>query len=178
MEMALFNNESEKTVEPGSSARVPSVSMTPPATGGVLLSVLTPNGNQAYLDQGTKVNGRLNFEGPAQIDGQIEGEIHARDSLMIGKCAVVTAKIKAVSIIVAGTVSGEIEASQRIELHPSAKVSGILSAPKMVVHEGAVFEGSCKMQPKALREDHKLSSSRKEEHLVGETSGQEHPGQV
>jgi cytoskeletal protein CcmA (bactofilin family) len=51
------------------------------------------------------------------------------------------------SIIVAGTVSGDLSASQRIELHASAKVSGNLTAPTLVVHEGAVSEGDCAMQP-------------------------------
>ena len=91
----------------------------------------------SYLDQGSKVSGKLNFEGPARIDGQIDGEIVAKDSILIGESAAVTAQIKAASIIVAGEVKGEITASQSIELRPSAKVLGKLTAPKMVVHEGA-----------------------------------------
>ena len=91
----------------------------------------------SYLDQGSKVSGKLNFEGPARIDGQIDGEIVAKDSILIGESAVVTAGIRAASIIVAGKVKGEITASQRIELRPSAKVLGKLTAPKLVVHEGA-----------------------------------------
>ena len=90
-----------------------------------------------YLDQGSKVSGKLNFEGPARIDGQIDGEIVAKDSILIGESAVVTAQIRAASIIVAGKVKGEITASQRIEVRPSAKVLGKLIAPKLVVHEGA-----------------------------------------
>jgi cytoskeletal protein CcmA (bactofilin family) len=61
--------------------------------------------------------------------------------------------VLAVSIIVAGTVGDDISASQRIELQASTKVSGNLTAPKLVVHEGAVFEGDCAMQPQAVRED-------------------------
>jgi cytoskeletal protein CcmA (bactofilin family) len=101
---------------------------------------------RAYLDQGCKISGRLEFEEAARIDGQIDGEIIARDGLLIGESAVVTAKIKASSIVVAGTVSGEIVASQRLEIHASAKVSGNLTTPKLIVHEGAAFEGYCAMQ--------------------------------
>lgn len=100
---------------------------------------------RAHLDQGCKISGKLEFEDAARIDGQIDGEIIARDSLLIGESAVVTAKIKASSIVVAGTVSGEIAASQRVEIHASAKVSGNLTTPKLIVHEGAVFEGYCAM---------------------------------
>ena len=86
----------------------------------------------SYLDQGSKVSGKLNFEGPARIDGQIDGEIVAKDSILIGENAVLTAGIRAASIIVAGEVKGEITASQRIELRPSARVLGKLTAPKLV----------------------------------------------
>ena len=68
----------------------------------------------------------------------------------------VTAQVKASSIIVAGRLSGEISASERIELRPSARVSGNLTAPKLVVHEGAIFEGNCAMQPDAVREGRSL----------------------
>ena len=47
----------------------------------------------SYLGQGSKVRGKLNFEGPARIDGQIDGEIIAKDSIMIGGSAVVSGPI-------------------------------------------------------------------------------------
>ena len=100
----------------------------------------------SYLGQGSKVRGKLNFEGPARIDGQIDGEIIAKDSIMIGESAVVSGPIKAASVIVAGKVSGDIIASQRIELRFSAKVLGNLISPVLVVDKGAEFEGHCAMQ--------------------------------
>ena len=99
-----------------------------------------------YLGDGSKVSGKLNFEGSARIDGQIDGEIIAKDSIMIGDSAVVTASINAASVILAGKVSGDITASQRIELRFSAKVLGNLTSPVLVVDKGAEFEGHCAMQ--------------------------------
>jgi cytoskeletal protein CcmA (bactofilin family) len=100
----------------------------------------------AYLGEGSKVSGKLNFEGPARIEGQIYGEIISKDSITIGERAVVTASIKAASVIVAGKVIGDITASQRIELRFSAKVLGNLTSQVLVVQKGAVFEGHCAMQ--------------------------------
>jgi cytoskeletal protein CcmA (bactofilin family) len=117
---------------------------------------------RAYLDSRTKINGKLSFEGPAQIDGQIEGDIVTGDDLVIGQSALVTAKIKAVSVVVAGTVSGEIAATQRIEIRPSAKISGNLTAPRVVMHEGAVFEGHCAMKPEDRRDGRKPTMVRSE----------------
>jgi cytoskeletal protein CcmA (bactofilin family) len=200
--MALFNDETQKTLEqrmsgrpqpapvqnaPAQPAPVPNAPLQnasgQPQSGERILpppsqAALTPAGNRAYLDQGCEVNGKLTFEGPIRIDGMIEGEINGHDSITIGKTAVINAKIKAVSIIVAGTVNGDLNASQRIELQPSAKVSGSLTAPKLVILEGAAFEGSCTMQPKAVHEERKIvSAPRKEERPMSELNGQDRAGQ-
>ena len=158
--MELLENESEKTIEPGSSNPRPSFSShaLPPPQRTVedtpRSQASTPNRDRTYLDEGSKVQGRLSFSAPVQIDGQIEGEIDAHDtSVVIGKRAVATAKIRAVSVVVAGVVKGDIIASQRIELQPSATVSGSLAAPKLVVLEGAVFDGNCTMLIKEVREE-------------------------
>ena len=117
----------------------------------------TPIEGGAYLGEGSKVSGKLNFEGPARIDGQIDGEIIAKDSIMIGESAVVTGPIKAASIIVAGKVNGDITA-QRIELRFSAQVLGNLTSQALVMYEGAVFEGHCAMQSGSARGTHGLFS--------------------
>lgn len=120
---------------------------------------------RAYLDAGSKISGKLSFDGPVRIDGEVDGEIIGKDSITIGESAVVTAQIKAASIIVAGKVSGDITAIQRIEIRPSAKVMGNLTSPVLVVHEGALFEGHCSMQPEAAR-DNKVTVFPKEERLA------------
>lgn len=183
VKMALFNKEPEKNLRPDPSVRpqpIPAqaVPVPPPApmpesrVAPPRQASATPLEARAYLDQGSKVSGKLSFEGPARIDGQIDGEISAKDSLMIGESAVVTAQIKAASIIVAGKVSGDMTASQRIEIRPSAKVLGNLTAPVLVVHEGAVFEGHCAMQPEGLRDDRKVTVFPKEERIAAQAGGQ------
>ena len=163
--MALFTKEPDKNVRIDPNARVqpqpaPSAAVTPTVvTTSPLPSekpampmrpvAPTPDARAAYLDAGSKISGKLSFDGPTRIDGQVDGEIIGKDSLTIGEAAVVTAQIKAAAIIVAGKVSGDIVATNRIEIRPSAKVIGNLTAPVLVVHEGALFEGHCSMQPEA-----------------------------
>lgn len=180
--MALFNKEPEKNARTENSPARPqipaqAVPVPPPsAPEGRAVPPRQPTAQaleaRAYLDQGSKVSGKLTFEGPARIDGQIDGEINAKDTVVIGDSAVVTAQIKAASIVVAGKVSGDITASHRIEIRPSAKVLGNLSAPVLVVHEGAVFEGHCAMQPEGAREDRKVTVFPKEERMVVQAGGQ------
>lgn len=178
--MALFTKEPERNVKPDLSIKpqpvAQAVPVPPPAApeGRVVAPRhTTPPALEAraYLDQGSKVSGKLTFEGPARIDGQIDGEISAKDSVIIGESAVVTAQIKAASVVVAGKVSGDITASQRIEIRPSAKVLGNLTSPVLVVHEGAVFEGHCAMQPEGAREDRKVTVFPKEERMVAQAGG-------
>jgi len=130
---------------------------------------------RAYLDQGSKISGKLEFQEPVQIEGQVDGEISAKSDLTIGESAVVTAQIKASSIIVAGKLSGEIVASERIEIRPSANVSGNLTTPRLVVHDGAMFEGNCTMQPQGVREGRKPTTPRKEERMPMHANGQNQP---
>jgi cytoskeletal protein CcmA (bactofilin family) len=160
--MALFNKEPDKNVRTDSNAKVQSPAPTQPIAPSVVTSnagasekAATPlrpssapaTDARAYLDSGSKISGKLSFDGPTRIDGQVDGEITGKESLTIGETAAVTAQIRAASIIVAGKVSGDIIATQRIEIRASAKVIGNLSAPVLVVHEGALFEGHCSMQP-------------------------------
>ncbi len=145
--MALFNDAAEKSIEP----EYAKATLQPPkvraADSPRQAGLASPEPSRAYLDPGCKIIGKLSFEGPTRIDGNVDGEISVKDSLMIGETAVVTAQIEAASIIVAGKVSGEIVAHQRVEIRPSGKLSGKLITPLLVVHEGALFDGHCSMQP-------------------------------
>ncbi len=100
---------------------------------------------RAYLDKGSKISGKLFFEGPVRIDGQVDGEISASDAVLVGESAVITAQLKAASVVIAGKVSGDIIAGKRVEIRPTAKVFGNLTTPVLVVHDGALFEGHCAM---------------------------------
>lgn len=86
-----------------------------------------PSEERNYLAKGSRVSAKLSFQGPARIDGEFEGEIIATDNVILGDNAVVTAEIKAASIIVAGRFSGDMTVSDGIEIRPSARVSGKLT---------------------------------------------------
>ena len=57
----------------------------------------------------------------------------------------------------------------------SARVSGNLTAPSLIVHEGAIFEGNCAMQPEGVREDRKPATLRKEERIPIQANAQNQP---
>jgi cytoskeletal protein CcmA (bactofilin family) len=152
--MALFRTEPEKIDKDELSA---TVSQSHSAT-------LVVEGF-AYLTRGTKVSGRLAFGGSAKIDSEVEGEIVAKDRVHIGINAIVTARVKAASVVVAGTVRGDITASKKIEVRPSANVVGNLSAPVLVIQEGVRIEGHCST-PVAGSEDPKSKVSPRRERVA------------
>ncbi len=167
--MALFGRESEKAGKPEQAPTRPTgpveMGTSDRATATRPVAPAPSAEGRAYLDKGSKVSGKLSFDGPARIDGQVDGEIVSKDNLVIGDSAVVTAQIKAASVTVAGKVSGDITAAQRIEIRPAARVIGNLAAPMLVIHEGALFEGHCSMQSEGAR-DSKVTVFPKDDRLT------------
>lgn len=100
---------------------------------------------QAHLGSGSRVEGKLAFEGSVQIDGQVNGEIDAKDTVVVGDKAVINAQISAGTVIVKGKITGDIVARKRLELQAPARLIGNITTPSLVIHEGVVFEGNCSM---------------------------------
>ncbi len=100
---------------------------------------------KAFLGQDTEFTGKLVFNGAVRMDGKFSGEIFSSGNLIIGETAVINAEIKVDTIVISGSVSGNIDAKSRIELYPPGKLYGNINAPVLVVNEGVIFEGNCQM---------------------------------
>jgi|SRR5712672_2948348 len=151
--MGLFSNEPETSAHLEQSAKSHNGSPQAALPSTPAQKIVAPAGSSAagYLDHGTKISGKLRFDGPARIDGTIDGEVDGKE-ITIGESAVVTAQIRADSIVVCGKVKGEITATQKIEIHPTAKIVGNITTPKLIIHEGAIFEGQCSMGQESDRD--------------------------
>ena len=102
-------------------------------------------GTDAFLGKGSQVTGKVVLAGTGRIEGKVEGEIAAQDTLVIGETAVVNAQVSGETIVIHGRVTGDVTARQKLELRAGSKVSGNISSPRLVVEEGATFEGQCTM---------------------------------
>jgi cytoskeletal protein CcmA (bactofilin family) len=121
---------------------------------------------QAHLGKGSKVEGKLTFEGSVKIDGCVEGEVQAQQAVIIGETAVINAQINAETVVVKGKVTGDITARKQVELRSPAKLTGNITTPSLVIHEGVLFEGHCSMggaESKAEKTDRKVALFPKEE---------------
>jgi len=120
---------------------------------------------QAYLGKGSRVSGKLNFDGTVRVDGHVEGEIAAQDTLIVGERAVVTAQISGNTVVIRGKVTGDINARKRVEIRAPGKLFGNIVTPSLVIHDGVIFEGHCSMGGAEARsgESSKVTPLAKEE---------------
>lgn len=99
----------------------------------------------AFIGKGSRITGTIVLEGGGRIEGAVEGEITAGARLVVGDGAVVNASVKGTVVAVHGQVTGDITASDLLEIQSTATVRGDIRASRLVVHEGARFEGRCAM---------------------------------
>jgi cytoskeletal protein CcmA (bactofilin family) len=99
----------------------------------------------AFIDEGSEIEGKYTFQGTVMMNGKFSGEINSSDSLIIGEKGVVSATVRAGVVLINGEVIGNVFATERVELRGTARVYGDVEAPVIVVEEGVLFEGHCKM---------------------------------
>jgi cytoskeletal protein CcmA (bactofilin family) len=152
--------------EPAKPAPVPTAKPDPVKPDALLIAELAPDAPQAapapapaapatpapaeaglvgHLYKGSRVSGQLMFQGPARIDGNVEGEIQCHGTLTIGDGADIRAKISSQVVIIRGKVEGNVTANEKVELVAPGRVVGNISAPRLTVTEGVVFDGDCSM---------------------------------
>ncbi len=100
----------------------------------------------AFIGQGVEFKGTIIYKGSVRIDGRLEGELHTEGTLLVGKEAVITAKISAGSVISKGKITGDIIAKEKILLLSSANMDGSLNTPQLSIEEGVIFNGTIEMK--------------------------------
>lgn len=97
------------------------------------------------LGKNTAFKGTLRFTESVQVAGSFEGEIFASGFLYIQDGAQVRANVRAKAIVVGGTVRGNIEAEERLEILATGKIYGNVRTRRLRIADGVVFEGKCEM---------------------------------
>jgi cytoskeletal protein CcmA (bactofilin family) len=116
------------------------------------------NGIDAFLGKDTAFEGRLSFGGVVRIDGHFSGEIVTGGTLIVGESAVIESNIRVSHIIISGEIHGNILADERIEIYAPGKVFGNLQSPTVIINEGVIFDGNCRMIPSGQEADNGLKT--------------------
>src|SRR5919202_1583881 len=99
-----------------------------------------------FVGNGTTLTGEANFKGMLRVEGGLSGRVSSQDgTLIVSTNGRVDANVEVAVAQIFGTVNGDITASKRIEMGRVAKVTGNIQTPALVIENGAIFEGSCRM---------------------------------
>jgi len=102
----------------------------------------------AFFGENTSFKGELSFHGTVRIDGHFKGKIYSDGTLIVGERGVVEADIDTHFVVISGEVHGNINAAYSTEIHSKGKVYGSIVTSSLVIHDGVVFEGNCRMDHK------------------------------
>ena len=97
---------------------------------------------------GTVVEGKLRTPGSIRIDGKIIGEVTAAQNIAIGNTGEVEGNVSAKGVTIGGKIKGLVVAQEKLLLESKAVVRGDIRAAKLVIDEGAIFDGKCLMSEK------------------------------
>ena len=100
---------------------------------------------ETIIGDGTRVVGQVSVKGTIRIDGIVEGDLHA-DWVVVGETGKILGNTRSRGVVVGGSVEGNIEATETVELMGKASMTGEIHAPKLTVSEGAVFNGRSRMK--------------------------------
>ncbi len=120
-----------------------------------------------FVGNGTVLTGETNFQAMLRVDGHLTGRVTSENgTLIIGATGKVDANIAVAAALVNGMVNGDIIATEKIELGRTARVTGNIQTPRLVIEDGAVLEGGCSMT-KARETSEKRSAN--SQRIVEET---------
>ena len=127
-------------------------------TGGFVPDA-TSTSSKNVLASDVDIKGTINFETELIFDGKLEGEITSEDgNLTLGKNADVHGELKTKSVVVYGSVKGNISVLERAELKSTSQLTGDLKAMRIVIEEGAIFVGKSEVTPKSSAERSGISA--------------------
>ncbi len=113
---------------------------------GVAAVVPSPENQSLLTGKTLLIKGEVISEDDVLIDGRLEGKINVKNRVTIGKNAVIRADIEARDVVIRGRVAGDIHAVGQVEIVAEGNLQGNIVSPKIIIADGAVFEGNIDMK--------------------------------
>ena len=98
------------------------------------------------IGKDTVITGTLDVKGALRVEGTVKGKIISTGCVTVGSTGLVEAEIEAESAIVAGTMRGNVNTTDKIELQAKCEMEGDLRTKSLVIEDGAMFSGACSMK--------------------------------
>ena len=105
------------------------------------------------------IKGELSGSEDLTIEGQVDGKIELRQNVLtIGPNGKIKAQVFAKSVVILGEVTGNVTASEKVDIRDNGSVDGDIAAPRVAIAEGAHFRGSIDMQRTGSKPESKTES--------------------
>ena len=122
-----------------------------------------------YVGAGTVLTGETNFQAMLRVDGHLTGRVISDNGLLIiGTGGQVDADVLVSAATIGGTVNGDIVATEKVELGRTARVIGNIQTPRLMIEDGAIFEGSCSMLKAKESSEKRAEEARQAQYVVNE----------
>lgn len=99
----------------------------------------------SIIGEGTKLKGDFELNGLLRIDGDFQGRVKTKGKVLVGKNGTAECEIIAGTIVIGGRVKGDIIATEKVTLLSTGKLEGSIKAPRLVIEEGVIFNGTCEI---------------------------------
>ncbi|MFQ6112694.1 MAG: polymer-forming cytoskeletal protein [bacterium] len=104
------------------------------------------------IGKGSTFEGSLKVQSTLRVDGKVKGKITTSDSLVVGKEGDINGEVTVRNAIIGGKLRGKIHASGKVVFEANSLFNGELKTSKLVIDEGAIFEGTCSMSDAKITE--------------------------
>jgi len=124
-----------------------------------------------FVGHGTVLTGETNFQMMLRVDGHLTGTVTSDGgTLIVGTNGQVDANVSVGVATINGVVNGDVIATVKIHLGRTARVMGNVATPRLVIEEGALFEGGCTMMKAREDMESEATASAQEQYRAAETS--------
>ena len=98
-----------------------------------------------FIGKGTVVKGNVITESSIRVDGKIKGSLSCKNTLTIGENGEIDGDVEAANAIVGGKIKGKVIVTEKLVLEAKSSLRGELKAKKLIIDEGATFDGTSDM---------------------------------
>ncbi|UJP66285.1 bactofilin family protein [Mongoliitalea daihaiensis] len=103
------------------------------------------------ISKETNITGNITAQGNIRIEGTIEGRIDSKSKIVIGDSALIKGDLKSVEAEIAGKVNGSVTCEDLLYLKSTAIIEGDIFTAKIVIENGAQFNGKCQMKTSGMK---------------------------
>jgi cytoskeletal protein CcmA (bactofilin family) len=110
-----------------------------------------------FLGQGAELEGKLKVTGTLRLDGNFKGQISGAGTFIVGEGANIESDIHVSNLFNSGEIRGNVIADEKIEIRADGKVIGSIQTPALVMDEGGIIEGNCRMHNTEKKDEKRLT---------------------